>query len=63
VFDQRTACGIEPCQLTDVYAGAISFYQRLGFAVREAVVFEIGNGFVIDDYVMEKPLGGILPQV
>lgn len=43
-------------------AAAIAFYQRQGFTIREAAVFAIGNGFVMDDYVMEKPLGGILPQ-
>lgn len=41
---------------------AIAFYQRQGFAVREEAVFDIGNGFVMDDYVMEKPLAGILPS-
>ena len=40
---------------------AIAFYRRQGFTVREAAVFDIGNGFVMDDYVMEKPLAGILP--
>jgi len=33
---------------------AIAFYRSMGFAiVREAVV-DIGSGFVMDDYVMEK---------
>ncbi len=40
---------------------AIGFYRRQGFSIREAAVFDIGNGFVMDDYVMEKPLHGILP--
>jgi ribosomal protein S18 acetylase RimI-like enzyme len=33
---------------------AIRAYQRHGFAVRDAVVVDIGEGFVMDDYVMEK---------
>jgi ribosomal protein S18 acetylase RimI-like enzyme len=33
---------------------AIGFYRAMGFTVREEAVFEIGNGFVMDDYVMEK---------
>lgn len=37
-------------------AGAIAFYRKAGFTVREEVVFDIGNGFVMDDYVMEKVL-------
>jgi ribosomal protein S18 acetylase RimI-like enzyme len=32
---------------------AKSFYQKLGFVVAQAAVFDIGNGFVMDDYVME----------
>lgn len=35
---------------------AIAFYRKAGFTVREEAVFEIGNGFVMDDYVMEKAL-------
>src|SRR5204862_2455618 len=35
---------------------AIEVYRRHGFAVRESVVVPIGNGFVMDDYVMEKVL-------
>jgi ribosomal protein S18 acetylase RimI-like enzyme len=35
---------------------AIKLYRRAGFAVREEVVVDIGGGFVMDDYVMEKRL-------
>ena len=35
---------------------AISFYRKAGFSVREEAVFDIGNGFVMDDYVMIKSL-------
>lgn len=37
---------------------AISTYRRAGFEIREEVVFDIGNGFVMDDFVMTKPLSG-----
>jgi diamine N-acetyltransferase len=37
-------------------ADAIAFYRKAGFTVREEAVFDIGNGFVMDDYVMEKLL-------
>ena len=37
-------------------AGAIAAYRRLGFAMREEVVVDIGNGYVMDDYVMAKAL-------
>ena len=35
---------------------AIKLYRRAGFAIREEVVVDIGGGFVMDDYVMEKRL-------
>jgi ribosomal protein S18 acetylase RimI-like enzyme len=35
---------------------AIRAYEKNGFAIREAVVVDIGRGFVMDDYVMAKPL-------
>jgi ribosomal protein S18 acetylase RimI-like enzyme len=35
---------------------AIKLYKRTGFAVREELVVDIGSGFVMDDYLMEKPL-------
>lgn len=36
--------------------GAIAAYLKNGFRIREAVVVEIGSGFVMDDYVLEKRL-------
>lgn len=36
--------------------GSIAVYRRAGFEVREEAVFDIGNGFLMDDYVMVKPL-------
>ena len=35
---------------------AIAAYQKNGFAVRTSAVVDIGGGFVMDDYVMEKTL-------
>jgi GNAT superfamily N-acetyltransferase len=37
---------------------AITAYQRNGFVIAESVVTDIGNGFVMDDYVMAKELAG-----
>lgn len=38
-------------------AAAIAAYQRLGFAIRESAVVDIGGGFVMDDHVMALALG------
>jgi len=40
-------------------ASAIAAYLKHGFRVTEAVVKDIGGGFVMDDYVMEKPLAEV----
>ncbi len=37
-------------------ASAIDAYLRNGFAVTEAARFDIGRGFIMDDYVMSKAL-------
>lgn len=38
------------------YNSAIQFYQKTGFGIVKEEVIDIGNGFVMDDYVMEKQL-------
>ena len=35
---------------------SVRAYERLGFSIVEAIVMDIGGGFVMDDYRMEKPL-------
>jgi GNAT superfamily N-acetyltransferase len=35
---------------------AVAFYERAGFTVKETVDLDIGNGFLMNDYVMQKPL-------
>jgi ribosomal protein S18 acetylase RimI-like enzyme len=35
---------------------AIAAYQKNGFSIREPVIVDIGAGFVMDDYVLEKRL-------
>lgn len=35
---------------------AIRAYTQYGFRIRDEVVADIGNGFVMDDYIMEKTL-------
>jgi GNAT superfamily N-acetyltransferase len=39
-------------------AKAIAAYQRNGFVIADSVVTDIGNGFVMDDYIMAKNLSG-----
>lgn len=37
---------------------AVKAYQRLGFQIAAAIVMDIGAGFVMDDFRMEKLLSG-----
>lgn len=37
-------------------AQAIAMYQHYGFRIVDSRVFDIGNGFVMDDHVMEQSL-------
>ncbi len=36
--------------------GSIAAYQAMGFVIKEAVVIDIGAGFIMDDFRMEKKL-------
>ncbi len=37
-------------------SGSISVYEHLGFKITDAVVSDIGSGYVMDDYIMKYPL-------
>ena len=38
--------------------GAIAAYGKHGFKIRDAIVKDIGGGFVMDDYIMETAITG-----
>jgi GNAT superfamily N-acetyltransferase len=38
------------------YNKAVQFYERMGFSTVDTETIDIGNGFIMDDYVMEKPM-------
>lgn len=35
---------------------ATEFYKKAGFSIKETVDLDIGNGFLMNDYVMEMPV-------
>src|SRR5689334_4302014 len=37
---------------------SVRAYERMGFRIVESMVVDIGGGFVMDDYKMEKAIGG-----
>lgn len=56
VFARMHGATVMRLQVNRHNSAAIAAYQRYGFVFREARVFDIGSGFVMDDYVMEAPL-------
>jgi ribosomal protein S18 acetylase RimI-like enzyme len=40
-------------------AGAIEMYRACGFSMVGAAVKDIGGGYVMDDYLMSRALGGV----
>jgi ribosomal protein S18 acetylase RimI-like enzyme len=53
---RRRACRTLMLTVNKYNTDSIAIYRKSGFVVREQAVFDIGNGFVMDDYVMEKQL-------
>lgn len=47
-------------QVNKKNAQAIAAYRRSGYRVRDEIVVDIGNGYVMDDYLMEKPIQPML---
>ena len=53
---QRRGCNRLTLAVNKNNRTAIAAYLKHGFRVANAVVKDIGGGFVMDDYIMEKPL-------
>lgn len=51
---RREGCKALVLAVNKANARAISAYTKYGFRIREAIVQDIGGGFVMDDYVMVK---------
>jgi ribosomal protein S18 acetylase RimI-like enzyme len=57
VVDQvRTAGAKSLCLNVNRSNKARDFYERAGFKIKETVDLDIGNGFFMNDYVMEMPI-------
>ncbi|OGT73881.1 MAG: hypothetical protein A3H44_07055 [Gammaproteobacteria bacterium RIFCSPLOWO2_02_FULL_57_10] len=49
-------CAVLTLTVNKGNANSIAVYRKAGFTIREKAVFDIGNGFVMDDFVMTKSL-------
>lgn len=57
VFDKVRAAGGKSLQLNVNRANkSTEFYKNAGFKIKETVMLEIGKGFFMDDYIMEKAI-------
>jgi len=55
LIDAACADGATTIWLTvNKYNPSVDIYRKLGFVITQEIVTDIGNGFVMDDYVMEK---------
>jgi ribosomal protein S18 acetylase RimI-like enzyme len=53
---RRRGCALVRLKVNKRNLKSIAAYRKHGYAVAAAVVADIGGGFVMDDYVMEKAL-------
>jgi diamine N-acetyltransferase len=53
---RQAGCGALFLTVNKANQQALKAYQKYGFHLREAVVAEIGAGFVMDDFLLEKAL-------
>ena len=53
---RRHGLSVLMLQVNKLNVDSIAFYRKAGFTVREEAAFDIGNGFVMDDYLMVKIL-------
>ncbi|WP_201748001.1 GNAT family N-acetyltransferase [Chitinophaga vietnamensis] len=57
VADRVKALGAHILELdVNRFNKARNFYEKQGFTVIKEKVTDIGNGYIMDDYVMQKPL-------
>ncbi|WP_316841082.1 GNAT family N-acetyltransferase [Pedobacter gandavensis] len=57
VFDKVREAGGKSLELNVNRANkSTEFYKKAGFKIKETVNLEIGNGFFMNDYVMEKTI-------
>jgi len=58
IENNATDLGLDTLRLTvnKFNTNSITSYEKMGFFKTESVVIDIGGGFVMDDYVMEKAL-------
>lgn len=60
---QAAGCTRVYLQVNKNNRGAVAAYERNGFSIEQAATFDIGNGFIMDDYIMAKRIEPVAPSV
>ena len=55
-FGQENNCTQLKLMVNKYNLTTIQAYKKLGFTQKREVVFDIGNGYIMDDYEMVKPI-------
>jgi RimJ/RimL family protein N-acetyltransferase len=53
---RRAGCRTLTLNVNRKNTGSVRAYERCGFRIVKRGDFPIGNGFVMEDYIMERPL-------
>lgn len=53
---RRHGLSVLMLQVNKRNVNSIAFYRKAGFTLREEAVFDIGGGYFMDDYIMEKTI-------
>lgn len=57
VLDKVKEAGGKSLELNVLRANkSVEFYKKAGFIIKETVSLDVGNGFFMEDYVMEKTI-------
>ncbi|NVJ60494.1 MAG: GNAT family N-acetyltransferase [Gammaproteobacteria bacterium] len=49
-------CNVIELTVNKYNSSSIAAYKKLGFTVTDEAVFDIGAGYVMDDYIMQRPI-------
>lgn len=55
-FEARKQGSLSLCLNVNRFNKAITFYEKMGFSISSEVNIELEHGYLMEDYVMERPI-------